>query len=253
MLRFASRIIFGHMLPTGLMLPVLRGPLRGTRLALGSIPGPSKGASVYAGFTEPFQSRLMVEKIAPQSVFFDIGANIGFYTILASRLTGPGGTVCAFEPVMRNLAFLHRHIKAAGCENVTIISAACSNQPGIARFDFGENPAVGHLSPSGDRDAASIFRNGAFVPTITIDTFVTSTGLRPDSMKIDVEGAEYEVLQGARCTITELRPILFLSIHSDRLRQQCLEYLAALGYTSTPIEGEEYESYFCAPSEKAQV
>jgi FkbM family methyltransferase len=194
----------------------------------------------------------MMEKVRSQSVFFDIGANIGFYTILASRLTGPGGTVCAFEPVMRNLEFLYRHIKAARCENVTVVSAACSDQLGIARFDFGENAAVGHLSASGKEDAAPMFRNGAFVPTITVDTFVKASGLRPDSMKIDVEGAEYEVLRGARCTIAELRPIIFLSIHSDQLRQQCLEYLAALGYTSTPIEGEEYESYFCAPGGRAQ-
>lgn len=247
LLRSASRVIFGHLLPEGLMLPILRGPLRGTRLALGAIPGPSRGASVYAGSMEPFQSRLIAEKVRPQSVFFDIGANIGFYTILASRLVGPGGTVCAFEPVMRNLAFLYRHIKTARCENVAIIPAACSDRLGISRFEFGENAAVGHLSSIGGRSAALTFRSEALVPTITVDAFVAASGLRPDVMKIDVEGAEYELLLGARGTIKELRPVIFLSTHSGQLRQQCLEYLAGLGYATSPIEGEEWESFFCAP------
>lgn len=245
--RFASRIIFGHLLPTGLMLPVLRGPLRGARLALGAIPGPSKGASVYAGFMEPFQSRLMVEKVRPKNVFFDIGANIGFYTILGSRLVGPGGTVYAFEPVMRNLALLYRHIKTARCENVNIVPAACSDRLGMARFDFGENAAVGHLLQCTGGDGAPLCHNEALVPTVTVDAIVRTSGLRPDVMKIDVEGAEYNVLLGACRTLTELRPKIFLSTHSTGLRQQCLEYLAAKGYVVTPIEGEKYESFFCSP------
>jgi len=68
------------------------------------------------------------------------------------------------------------------------------------------------------------------VPTVTVDAVVELIGFSPDVLKIDVEGAEFRVLQGAYDTLTKTSPIIFLSVHSSDLRSACLNYLRELGY-----------------------
>lgn len=95
--------------------------------------------------------------------------------------------------------------------------------------------ATGHLAntPTGKRAAVS----GTPVHLTTIDAMARLLELRPDVMKIDVEGAEADVLRGAVETLRAARPILFLSIHSDALRDRCLAFLRELGYEASAIGG----------------
>ncbi len=116
-----------------------------------------------------------------------------------------------------------------------VVSAACSDRSAPRCFFFGDNAALGHLW-CGDTEVDTIsVQDMTIVATITVDEIVSCTGLNPNVIKIDVEGAELEVLQGARNTLVNCKPRILLSVHSDSLRIKCLEYLSQYGYVCKPL------------------
>lgn len=223
-LRRFARFVTGRLLPRR-AYRVKLGPLKGARFVLGSLSGEGGGASVYLGGVEPEQTAAFVAAIRAAAVFFDIGANVGYYTILASRLAGPTGCVVAFEPVPRNLEFLRLHREMNDAANVTIMPVALSDRAGKAKFSLGPNNAMGHIGEGGELT----------VDTMTLDDAVIELGVGPDILKIDVEGSERDLLEGAKNTLRRYRPMIFLSTHSDELRSWCLEQLRELGYEVEPL------------------
>jgi FkbM family methyltransferase len=228
MIHWLAKIMFGRVLPR-ISYPVLCGPLRGTRFILGALAGDCGGASVYFNKVEPEQTETFVRAVKKGHVIFDIGANAGYYTVLSARLAGPQGRVIAFEPAVRNLAYLYRHVALNKLTNVTLVPAACSQSVGLAFFSEGPNCATGHLGAENDRQ-------GAPVVTVSVDNVAQQLGLLPDIVKIDVEGAEMDVLQGMSNTLQKARPAIFLSVHSDALRDACLAYLKTFGYTPKGLD-----------------
>ncbi|HOE18430.1 MAG TPA: FkbM family methyltransferase [Syntrophorhabdaceae bacterium] len=223
-IRFLKRILFERLLPRA-AYPVLCGPLKGARFKLGAISGEGGGASVYFNMVEPEQTSVFVNTLKNGMVFFDIGANVGYYTILGARLVGAQGKVFAFEPAIRNLAYLYRHIVLNKAKNVTILSVACSDRMSLKFFTAGKNFAEGHIVEKDDTSGAQP------IPAISVDEVVRKTGCCPDVIKIDVEGVELSVLKGARDVLYKARPKLFLSTHSDTHQKTCIEYLKECGYT----------------------
>ncbi len=240
-LRSVGRFVFGRVLPRT-AYPVMAGPLKGARFVLGAFAGEGGGATVYFNQLEPGQTAAMAAEVEPGAVVFDVGANAGYYTILASRLAGPEGRVVAFEPLERNLAYLRRHVEMNQADNVTVLASACSDVSGTATFEIGENIAMGRLSdvaPSG----ASVT-----VPTVTLDEIAERLELVPDVIKIDVEGAEMAVLRGAAGIFERGKPTVFLSTHSDELRTECLAWLEARGYSATPLmDGDDPHEFLLKP------
>ena len=235
-IRAGARFLFGNLVPR-LPYPVLRGPLRGARFVLGTLAGEGGGATVYFNMVEPEQTSAFVGSLKEGNIFFDIGANVGYYTILGARLVRPGGRVFAFEPMVRNLSYLYRHVELNGTTNVTIIPAACSDSLSLAVFSSGANPAEGHLN-----DGVLSPGNEAIhspIATITVDIVAERFGIAPHVMKIDVEGAELSVLRGADKTIRSAKPQIFLSTHSNELRSACLEFLKHRGYAFTPLSNDK--------------
>ena len=229
LLRRSGRLLFGRIMPK-FAYPFVFGPLRSSRFILGSLAGDSGGASVYFNKTEPEQSDAMIRELKNGRVFFDIGANVGYYTILVSRVVGKSGTVLAFEPVIRNLAYLQQHVVLNKASNVRILPFACSNENGIARFSLGPNSAMGGLISDDAANAGDIL-----VPTVTMDKIAEELGIAPDVLKIDVEGAEINVLQGEMELLRSKKPVIFLSTHSPGLREECLDLLAEVGYEAEPL------------------
>lgn len=237
------RHTLGKWLPRGMVFRVLRGPMRGTRFVLGSAAGEGGGVSVYFNLVEPEKTRAFVNMISEGQVLFDIGANIGYYSLLGSRLVGSKGKVFAFEPVVRNLAYLYRHVVLNRVENVMIIPAACSNQLAIAGFSLGENCAVGHLALNQvdhHQPGADNSRNTVVVTTVTVDELVRYTNVFPNVLKIDVEGAEFQVLQGAYNTLTKASPSILLAVHSSDLRSACTDYLKGMDYVLETVCGDDH-------------
>jgi FkbM family methyltransferase len=120
-----------------------------------------------------------------------------------------------------------------------VVPAACSDTVGLAMFHEGENNAAGSLGEAVD---GSGNEGATIVPTITVDALVVRLGLSPHAMNIDVEGAEFLVLKGARATIADARPRNFLSVHSEHLRDECLGFLAPFGSRFVPLSDPTLES-----------
>ena len=236
-----ARLIFGKLLPK-LPYPVVRGPLRGSWYILGATAGEAGGVSVHLGLQEVEQSRCLTNLLHAGQVFFDVGANVGFYTLLGSRLVRGTGRVIAFEPMPRNLAFLYRHVRLNRADNVTILPLACADALATELFVAGENHALGRLETSnGGEGGSSPQSPGLLVATISLDAAAEKLGLRPDVIKIDVEGAELRVLEGAADILTQVRPVLLLSVHSDQLREACLAHLSERDYRIEPLNSPSNE------------
>ncbi len=177
--------------------------------------------SCWLGNYERGKPRQFVNLIVPGFCVFDIGANTGYYTLLASRFVGPTGTVFAFEPLPRNIQLLKAHIALNGLENVTVIPKAASNGDGFASFSAGNSPLMGKLSAGGEFE----------VETVTIDRMIEQNlAPLPQVIKIDVEGAECDVILGGEATIKKHRPAILLAGHSTAVQRRCEAMLESLGY-----------------------
>ena len=186
---------------------------------------------VLRGTYEPEQTAHFVRWVRPGATVIDIGAHVGYYTLLASMLAGESGSVWAFEPEPTNAAFLRRHMYLNNCRNVQVEELAVSNTTGHARFLCGKGSGTGHLDRTGDME----------VRTVRLEDFCAARGITPSAIKIDVEGAEAAVLDGAKELILRARPVIFLSTHGPAMRAQCLHWLREAGYALQPILGGSIE------------
>lgn len=240
-LRRVGQTIYGKILPRR-AYRVMRGHLRGAKFILGALEGEGGGGSVYFNLVEPEQTSAFAENLTAGDIFFDVGANVGYYTVLGSRLVGAKGLVVAFEPVARNLAHLYNHIDINRLENVSIIPAACSDEISLAAFSTGPNNAMGHLTGGNNSNNETPGKDILLVPTVTLDTVAERFGVVPQVLKIDVEGAELSVLHGASSRILPAKPKIFLSLHSEQLRTDCLKYLENFGYEFEPLGEDKNDS-----------
>lgn len=217
--------------------PILAGPLRG-RWWLPASRG--KLARIFLGTYEPEQTRLFQETLRPGDTVLDVGAHVGYYTVLSAVLAGPAGAVWSFEPNPRNAAFLRRHAEVNGLRQVRVEQAAVSDVEGTARFDFGTGSGTGHLASGGAIE----------VHTLRLDDFCAAHAIVPRAVKIDVEGAEAAVLEGFATTVDAARPVIFLSTHGPEPHARCVAWLRARGYALRPIVGESVDratELLCTP------
>ena len=206
------------LLPTGLPLPVLRGPARGCFWLVGAAPGPSKGLSVLLNRSEPEQLREAQRLAQGRRCCFDIGAHAGLYSLIFAK---QAASVCAFEPLPLNISWLTRTLAWNRVSNVTVLPWAVSSTTGLHAFEEGTHSSMGKLEATG--------RIPVF--TVSLKDFIAKYGLQPEVMKIDVEGAEGEVLRGGLNYLKERKPAILLSVHGQDCRQDCLTFLRELGYT----------------------
>jgi FkbM family methyltransferase len=160
-------------------------------------------------------------------VCWDVGANVGFYTLLLAELVGPQGKVFAFEPLPHSVDLLRRHVEMNGHRNVRIFPCALADFDGEASFDPGPNPSMGRIAASGSLR----------VPCARADTLLAIGEVEaPDVIKIDVEGAEAAVLRGA-CQAMERHPVILLATHGAQVHRECLDLLMAAGYELVSLHG----------------
>lgn len=216
-----------RLLPPNLVVPVLQGSLRGKRWIVGS------GVHGYwLGSYELAKRRRFEQLVRPGQVVYDIGAHVGYYSLLAACLVGPAGRVLAFEPNPRNLAYLHRHIQINAIHNVTVVEAAISSYTGQADLAPGPDSSMGRLAVPGAESVP--------VRALTLDSVLLKDGYPPPQViKIDVEGSELEVLRGAQQTLLQYYPTLFLATHSRELRVACCDWLQTAGYRLQVIDSPD--------------
>ncbi len=215
----------------GLSLPFVVGPLRGNWWQLAS---GGKITRLLLGTYEPEQSGLFHQHIRPGDQVLDIGAAVGYYTLLASKLVGTKGRVVSFEPDPNNLQFLRSHVAQNGLSQVTILPVALADETGTARFGGGTGTGTGRLCENGVVQVA----------VRRLDDVAAEMNLRPQHLKIDVEGAEMAVLLGGRQLIERCKPTIFLSTHEKivpGIHRRCCELLMQWGYQLQPITGNSVD------------
>lgn len=212
-----------RLLPVSAVVPVLSGLNRGRRWRVGSsIHG------CWLGIYETEKQQCMARLVKPGMAAWDIGANAGFYTLALSRLTGPDGCVHAFEPLPENAASVREHLKLNDCTNANLHQLALSDRNGEATFLIRDSNAMGCLSETGD----------LCVQTAAIDTLIDSGELPvPDVVKMDVEGAEGRVLEGARRLLEMRRTIWIIALHGEVQRQEVGAVLCECGYRLFRLDG----------------
>ena len=209
------------LVPNRAVIPILQGPLRGKKWIAGS-----SIHSCWLGNYEAAEAALIASTVRSKSIFFDIGAQAGYHTLLSSKLVGPQGKVFAFEPAAANAENLRRHLTLNRLTNVTVIESAVSNIDGAVAFDSGSNPVSGHVSASGTH----------VVRVLTLDREIEMGALpEPDFIKIDVEGEEARVLEGASKLLQRRHPTLYIETHQwmachAATNSDCRRLLADLGY-----------------------
>ncbi len=177
------------------------------RLKLGEdleVLAPKGGAGAliyYMGYSEPETAAFVRNFLKPGMVFWDVGAHIGEYSLLAARQVGPEGKVEAIEPQPAIRHFLKANIELNGFQNIRVHGYAASAQRGEATLVLSEEPTMAHLQNgrgAGSRPASKEIR----VPTISLDAFLKFTSSVPHLVKVDVEGAEKLVLNGANSLLS---------------------------------------------------
>ena len=161
--------------------------------------------------------RLCVEECRGKKCVFDLGGHIGLLAMPMSRAVGSSGKVYVFEPAGENLKYLSSHLKLNGMENVEIIDclAGASDLENVTFYE--ESDYGGLNSIAGINELSGLKKT--LKTQVSIDSFCKSRGLSPEVIKIDVEGAELDVLTGARETLKKTRPVIFLSYHPKHLKK----------------------------------
>ncbi|HKV38509.1 MAG TPA: FkbM family methyltransferase [Blastocatellia bacterium] len=240
----------------------------------------------WLGIYEPGIQRALSRLIDEGDVVYDVGANAGFFTLLAARLTGESGSVFAFDPLPDNVASIRDQIAVNLLKNVRVIQGAVSNLPGHASFSLGPNNSMAHIS---NVDEPADFT----VETVALDSFAGATGggpsmllpefpetqpsvrapdslpvsrtvievdpvasnvtqierkdclesledriaPRPNVIKIDVEGAEVKVLEGAVKILSAVHaPKLLVELHGREVAAEACAFLAAMKYEIFDLE-----------------
>ena len=176
---------------------------------------------------EPAVAQAVQARLRPGDVFIDAGANIGFYSILASRIVGPEGKVISVEMMPQTAAILREHARINGCANLQLFENALSDRPG---------DVVHASAPVGKSGQARLGGAGTDT-TVSVTTTTLETILRDIPrvalMKLDVEGVEVTALKGAGSLLHRIEAIIFESWDSG---SDASQFLSGQGYRITRLD-----------------
>lgn len=210
--------------------------------------GPGTGLRFDAGiYTHQFASgryeRPVQEALASLvrrgDVCCDIGANLGFFSILLARMVGPDGSIYAFEPVPQYASAIAKNARLNRQTNVRVLPVALSCVDGRSELLLANHVGGAVLASAGTPPdlAGSIA-----VETACLDTLVENRSIRPpDVVKIDVEGAELQVLQGMQRTLRQRAPAIVLELDDEtaaacgRKVSSCRSFLHEFGYRTETL------------------
>ncbi len=191
------------------------------------------GAHVLQGHYEPHITRLFHRHLRPGMHVVDVGANIGYFALLAASLVGERGRVHALEPNAHNARLLHASRQANGFEHLTIHQLAAGSVAGLRVL----HTAYSNGTTSAPADALTELMQATTVACLDLDTLLGAMP-RLDLLKIDVEGAEHDALLGARQLLARHRPIILSEFSPPMLAgisgatgQAYLQLLLDLDYT----------------------
>jgi FkbM family methyltransferase len=155
----------------------------------------------YQGFAEQETEAYLNLFLRPGMVFFDIGAHVGTYTLLAARTVGAQGEVHSFEPNPGVFGLLEENVRLNALRNVQLQRAAVSDKVGECEFEICRESTISSLKTGAGRppegNAGSDIQFVVHVRCTALDAYCSTRGIRPALVKVDAEGAEILVLRGA--------------------------------------------------------
>jgi FkbM family methyltransferase len=191
---------------------------------------------------EPHVSAALRSVLAPGAHFVDVGANVGFHTYMAASIVGAHGSVMAVEASAENCRLLQLSKFENDANNVVLLPVALDQQSGAVYLTSHIGTNAGLI---GDTFTELFAARGTTVYATTLDDIAPS---RVDVMKIDVEGAEFRVLEGARKTLERDRPVIVMEFSCEMSQRvsrldpvEALQGVRDLGYRLFVLERETGE------------
>ena len=197
------------------------GPLDGFRMPVDW----SRHRHYLHGSWEPDVVNAMQQCVTRGDSAIDVGAHIGYHSLILARCVGTRGRVVALEPVEANRVLLEANLRLNNCEHVDVMGVAAGSSEGSVTLGTEERHRYPGTSAIG-RSATRV----ATVNTTTIDTIVDAMPRGVKFMKIDVEGAELAVLDGACRTLRTHHPVLVIELHDPDAPDAVLRRLREFGY-----------------------
>jgi FkbM family methyltransferase len=199
------------------------GPLKGKKWSIAS------GNKFIRGDYEQYKTDAFLEHYTRGSIFFDIGAHIGYFSSIAALINNGNGRIFAFEPRPMNIKFFRKHIEVNNFQNVSLIEAAAGPSDGYVGFDDNHGSATGFVSKEGNLK----------VKQVSIGRMIKDGSLPvPDFIKIDVEGGEIDVLEDLSDVISSSRPKMLVATHSKECRDFTEDFLNKNNYSFRVLNPE---------------
>lgn len=213
-----------HRFPEGSVVQIKQGHLAGHRWR--RCHRFSNG--YWLGIHEPTIQECLVREINPGDVYYDLGANAGFFTLLGAKCVGESGRVFAFEPVSENVEALRTQCDLNHLSNCTIVECAVSDSDGEIRLAIGTSPSRSRLVGLRHQEEN---RPQTTVQAVTIDSFAQKNA-PPNFIKVDIEYAELLALRGAETILqSENAPKLLIELHGGGLmKSEVWNCLKQFGY-----------------------
>ena len=224
---------FAQRYPEGSIVTIKTGCLAGSRW----IRRHRHVNAYWVGNYELAIQKCLTRELKPGDVFYDVGANAGFFSLLGSKRVGQKGHVFAFEPLPENIKTLKGNLQLNDIQNCTVVEAAVSDSVGTVRFSPGPHSSMAHIAQQGsDGQELMLLR------AVTLDEFA-STSPVPDFIKMDIEGAEIRALHGSEGILEgACPPKLMIEFHGEGLREQGRILLGKHGYSFFTLDGKRIDS-----------
>jgi FkbM family methyltransferase len=211
----------------------------GVGAGLWFIAGLSNPAYAVGDNELPVQ-RWLAQHLQPGATLYDIGGNVGFFTVLGAKLVGPTGHVYVFEPVPENAATIRHNLAMNEFRNVIVFENAVARVGGNVALNVAEYSGGAVLASAGKPPD---HKETIMVRSVAIDELIEQGQVKaPQVVKIDVEGAELDVLQGMAQTLARDTPLIIYEIDDGaeaafRAKcEACEQFLHRAGYQVTPLE-----------------
>ncbi|GGC80177.1 FkbM family methyltransferase [Undibacterium terreum] len=196
------------------------------------------GIPLSQGTYEPNVTKVMREALKPGMNVLDIGANIGYYSVIAASLVGQAGIVYAVEPNSSNVKLIELSKRENGFQHIKIINSAAGEEFGMLSL----NSSYSNGTTSALPDSQHSLLNSVIVPCVTLDGIIP-VDCRIDVIKIDVEGFEYPAMRGAQRILSTWHPKVISEFSPDFMPLTAgvdgntyLNYMFGLDYSASVIE-----------------
>lgn len=196
------------------------------------------GRHILEDSYEPHVTSVFRARLRPGMHVVDVGANIGYFTMLSASIVGPSGSVLAVEPNAESVKVLEASRRANSFEQVTVLQVAAGRAPGLLVL----NPSYSNGMTSAPPDDVSALMRSITVPSFQLDDLIPHDRTI-DFVKIDVEGAEYNALLGASETLQRCHPTVVSEFSPDMMPgisgidgRGYLRFLLDLGYRMSVVE-----------------